>query len=133
MYNADMTKRIVTILKQLLTTPGVYQFLDGKQKIIYVGKAANLKSRVQSYYRISADLSPAKQQMIADTRDVCIIPTASEIEALLLEANLIKKFQPYYNVTLRDDKSYLYVKSSFPAPWGGVIVRKVWKPSVSNV
>ncbi len=139
-----MTKRIEKILRNLPVTPGVYQFLNAKKTIIYVGKAANLRSRVQSYFsrprwsgsrplfeyegkaagRGSAGLSPAKQQMVDAVRDIRIIPTASEIEALLLEANLIKKLQPHYNVTLRDDKSYLYVKISTEEEWPRVLTTR---------
>lgn len=119
-----MTKRISTVLKHLPITSGVYQFLDVKKHIIYVGKAANVKSRVQSYFRKSADLSPAKQEMVAVIADIKIIETDSEIEALLLEANLIKKLQPYYNVTLRDDKSYLYIKISTEEEWPRVLTTR---------
>lgn len=119
-----MIKRIAKQLQRLPTIPGVYQFLDGKKKIIYVGKAANLKSRVRSYFRTNADLTPMKRQMVADVRDIRIIPTNSEIEALLLEANLIKKLQPHYNVTLRDDKSYLYVKISTEEEWPRVLTTR---------
>ncbi len=119
-----MTKRIAASLKQLPATPGVYQFLDAKKTIIYVGKAANLKSRVGSYFRKSADLSPVKQQMVDAVIDIKIITTESEIEALLLEANLIKKLQPYYNVTLRDDKSYIYVKIATEEAWPRVLTTR---------
>lgn len=119
-----MRNSIQKKLKALPDTPGVYQFLDAKKTIIYIGKAANLKNRVRSYWQRGNALSPAKQQMISAIADVRIIETSSEIEALLLEANLIKKLQPHYNVTLRDDKSYLYVKISTEEEWPRVLTTR---------
>lgn len=92
--------------------PGIYQFLDKNKKIIYIGKAANLKNRVLSYWRKNADHSPAKFSMMKKIIKISWIKTDSEIEALLLESNLIKKHQPQYNVSLRDDKRYVYIKIS---------------------
>ena len=94
------------------TTPGCYQFLDKQKRIIYIGKAANLRSRVFSYWRPSAVLTPAKKEMIAQVKKIKWIETDSEIEALLLEANLVKKYQPIFNVKLRDDKRFVYLKIS---------------------
>ena len=123
-----MTQRLTKQLQKLPSTPGVYQFLNAQKEIIYVGKAAVLKDRVRSYFRNSADLSPAKRQMVAEVVAINIVETESEIEALLLEANLIKKIQPYYNVTLRDDKSYIYVKVSTEEEWPRVFAtRKIDK------
>lgn len=100
--------------------PGSYQFYNKTGEIIYVGKAVNLKSRVLSYWRDSANLSPAKQQMIEEIARVDWVEVDSEIEALLLEANLIKKYQPYYNVMLRDDKRFTYIKVSLEDELPGV-------------
>jgi excinuclease ABC subunit C len=106
-------KNIKNIVKKdISATPGVYQFINSKREIIYIGKAANLKSRLFSYFRESADLSPAKKAMIAEAKKIKLIETESEIEALLLEANLVKKFQPRYNILLRDDKRHTYIKIS---------------------
>lgn len=93
-------------------TPGSYQFLDAGGKIIYVGKAVNLRSRVLSYWQRPGELSPLKQQMLVNIHQVKWLDTDSEIEALLLEANLIKKHQPEYNISLRDDKRFIYIKVS---------------------
>jgi excinuclease ABC subunit C len=93
-------------------TPGSYQFYDESGKIIYIGKAANLRSRVFSYWRESANHTPAKYSMLKKIKEIKWIETDSEIEALLLEANLIKKYQPEYNVSLRDDKRFVYIKIS---------------------
>src|SRR3990167_9489250 len=92
--------------------PGSYQFYNKKGEIIYIGKAANLKSRVLSYWQKSAAHSPAKEKMMTEVAKIAWLETDSEIEALLLEANLVKKHQPYYNVLLRDDKRFAYLKIS---------------------
>jgi excinuclease ABC subunit C len=105
--------------------PGSYQFKNIKNEIIYIGKAVNLNSRVLSYWRKSADHTPAKFSMMKKIRSVEWIETDSEIEALLLESNLIKKHQPQYNVTLRDDKRYVYIKVSVDEEWPRIfLVRK---------
>lgn len=92
--------------------PGSYQFYNKEGKIIYVGKAANLHSRVRSYWQKSTKHGPAKAMMMPEIARVAWEETDTEIEALLLEANLIKKHQPHYNVLLRDDKRFQYIKVS---------------------
>jgi len=89
---------------------GCYQFLEKNNKILYIGKAANLKNRVSSYWQKNTSHSSAKHSMLKKIYKIKIIETDSEIEALLLEANLIKKHQPPYNVVMRDDKRYQYIK-----------------------
>ena len=96
-------------LKNLPNTPGVYIFKNGQDKIIYIGKANNLKNRVSSYFQKSS-LYPKTAAMVSQIADLSFIEVISEIEALILEANLIKKYKPYFNVRLKDDKDYLYVK-----------------------
>jgi len=86
--------------------PGSYQFYNATGKIVYIGKAANLASRVLSYWQKSASLTSAKYSMLKRIVRIKWIETESEIEALLLEANLVKKYQPDYNVLLRDDKRF---------------------------
>ncbi len=109
-------------------SPGVYRFLDKHNKIIYVGKAADLRARVLSYWRKSAGHSPAKYSMMKRVEKVEWTETESEIEALLLEANLIKKIQPRYNVVMRDDKRYAYIKITAEDEIPGVfITRKIDK------
>jgi excinuclease ABC subunit C len=93
--------------KSIPETPGVYIFKDKDANPIYVGKAKNLKNRVTSYF--SNNLLPKTSQMIESAASVRFIKVASEFEALLLEANLIKKFKPRYNTALKDDKSPLYI------------------------
>ena len=88
--------------------PGVYLMRDVAGKIIYVGKAVNLKNRVRSYFQ-QRGLSPKTEALVARIQSFETIVTASEIEALILECNLIKKHRPRYNISLRDDKTYPFV------------------------
>lgn len=90
--------------------PGCYQFLDRNGKLLYVGKAVDLKNRISSYFKKHTLHTPAKRSMVKQIADIKIIETESEIEALLLESNLIKKHQPPYNVVMRDDKRYQCIK-----------------------
>ncbi|MDP2736329.1 MAG: GIY-YIG nuclease family protein, partial [bacterium] len=106
------------------TAPGCYQFYNIKGEIIYIGKAANLKSRVLSYWQKSASHTPAKYSMLKQIVKIKWIETESEIEALLLESNLIKKHQPQYNVTLRDDKRFSYIKISLEDEIPGVFLTR---------
>lgn len=93
-------------------TPGCYLFKDVRGRIVYIGKASKLRNRILSYWRKKTDHSPAKFSMMKKVGKIEIIETDSEIEALLLEANLIKKHSPEYNVIMRDDKRYAYIKIS---------------------
>ncbi|MGF1561341.1 MAG: excinuclease ABC subunit UvrC [Geminicoccaceae bacterium] len=95
-------------LKLLPNKPGVYRMTDAKGEVLYVGKAKSLKKRVSSYARPSG-LSGRIQRMVALTRGLEVITTGSEVEALLLEANLIKRYRPPFNIVLRDDKSFPYI------------------------
>ncbi|HTX86615.1 MAG TPA: excinuclease ABC subunit UvrC [Candidatus Nanoarchaeia archaeon] len=106
------------------TGPGSYQYYDRDGKIIYVGKAANLRARVLSYWRESSDLAPDKQQMLGEISEIKWVETDTEIEALLLEANLVKKYQPKYNIMLRDDKRYAYIKISLEDQWPRVFLTR---------
>jgi excinuclease ABC subunit C len=91
------------------TSPGVYRMLNASSDVLYVGKAKNVRKRLASYARVSAPQPARIQRMIAATVSVEIISTATETEALLLEANLIKQLRPRFNVQLRDDKSFPYI------------------------
>ena len=95
-------------LKNLTHHPGVYRMLNGQGKVLYVGKARNLKRRLASYFRASG-LPIKTQALMAQVQHIEVTVTRSEGEALILENNLIKEFKPRYNVLLRDDKSYPYI------------------------
>src|SRR5690242_20328873 len=96
-------------LKNLPTEPGVYFYKDAKGKIIYIGKAAVLKNRVSSYFQKTAK-DPKTTLLVADIRDVEWITVASEVEALFLESEFIKRYRPKYNIELKDDKHWIYLK-----------------------
>ncbi|MDD4169984.1 MAG: excinuclease ABC subunit UvrC [Desulfotomaculaceae bacterium] len=97
-------------IKLVPARPGVYLYRDAAGKIIYVGKAVSLKHRVRSYFRPSAHHQPRTKLMLGKVEDLDFIVTDSEVEALILEQNLIKEKRPRYNVLLKDDKSYPYLK-----------------------
>ncbi len=96
-------------LDALPSLPGIYQFMNDKGKIIYVGKAKNLKNRVRSYFQRNVD-SPKTEILVSKIADVNLIVTNSEIEALVLENNLIKDLKPRYNINLKDDKTFPYIR-----------------------
>ena len=96
-------------LKKLPKTPGVYMHKDSLGEVIYVGKAVNLRNRVSSYFRIS-QTDPKVRAMVSNIAEFEYISCATEMEALLLECNLIKKYMPRYNILLKDDKSYPYIE-----------------------
>jgi excinuclease ABC subunit C len=96
-------------VKNLPLTPGIYKFKDLKGEIIYVGKAKNLKSRVNSYFQDNLDPTTKTYALVKKIVDMEFVEVQSELEALLLEAELIRKHYPKYNIALKDDKSYLYI------------------------
>ncbi|MBI0534528.1 excinuclease ABC subunit UvrC [Roseomonas sp. KE2513] len=108
---------IETALATLPFSPGVYRMLDAKGDALYVGKARSLKKRVYAYTQVHK-LPDRLKRMVFETRHLEVITTASEAEALLLEANLIKRLRPRYNIVLRDDKSYpwLVITEDHPYP-----------------
>ena len=110
-------------VEALPTCPGVYRWKDKEGKVIYVGKAVNLKNRVRSYVREDKNRSPKVAAMIRHAEDLDITMTATEMEALILECSLIKELHPKYNISLRDDKSYPYVKIT-NEPWPRLFVTR---------
>ncbi|MDG1763585.1 MAG: excinuclease ABC subunit UvrC [Paracoccaceae bacterium] len=100
---------IHSYLKTLDSSSGVYRMLDDQNRVLYVGKARNLKNRVSSYSRYSSSHSSRITRMISETTSMMFLTTITETEALLLEQNLIKQLKPKYNVLLRDDKSFPYI------------------------
>lgn len=107
---ADFSEHIREALAVLPEKPGVYLMHDDAGKVIYVGKAVILKNRVRSYFRNLASHTPKVRAMVEKIADIETIVTSSEVEALILECNLIKKYRPRYNIMLKDDKSYPYLK-----------------------
>ena len=97
-------------LAQLPDRPGVYLYKDGKGQIVYVGKAASLRSRVRSYFQESRARDAKTDALVGQIRDLECIVTGNELEALILESNLVKKHRPRYNIILRDDKHYPFLK-----------------------
>lgn len=108
MTNSSFDHKV--FLKQLSTLPGVYQMLDSEGEVIYVGKAKNLKNRLSSYFVSPKQLAPKTRSLVSVIADIKLTITQSEQEALILECNLIKKHRPRYNILMRDDKSYPYIK-----------------------
>lgn len=112
----NITEHINAILKSLPDTPGVYQYFDSENQLLYVGKAKNLKKRVTSYFTKEHDNNRLRI-LVRKIVDIKTIKVNSELDALLLENNLIKSLKPKYNVNLRDDKTYPWIvlkKESFP-------------------
>ena len=107
-YNGTMNNLIKSKLELLPTSPGCYIHKDKNGTIIYVGKAKNLRNRVRSYFRGSHDTKT--EALVSEIVDFQFIVTESNIEALLLEINLIKENKPKYNIMLKDDKSYPFIK-----------------------
>ena len=124
----EISEHIQDILKSVPQEPGCYLMKNDQGKVIYVGKAINLRHRVRSYFHASAGKNPRTSQLVNNIRDIEWIIVASELEALILEMNLIKEYQPYYNVQLKDDKRYPYIKIHWADPFPKVTVtRKVEK------
>ena len=109
-------------LKQLPRRPGVYLMKDREDKVLYVGKAVNLYNRVRSYFQSSRQLSPRIAHMVEQVDRVEIIATRTDLEALALESNLIKEHRPKYNVKLRDDKQYPWIKITINETYPRVLV-----------
>lgn len=108
----------------LPSKPGVYLFLDENRKVIYVGKAIDLKSRVSSYFLNNQNLGEKTAALVAKIIKIQIIIVESELEALLLEAHLIKKYRPHYNIRMADDKSYPYIRITKKEIYPGVVIAR---------
>ena len=123
-----MREELAEKLAHLPQQPGVYIMKDEHDRIIYVGKAVVLRNRVRSYFQSSRNHSPKVKAMVAKIHDLEYIVTASEVEALILECNLIKKHRPRYNISLKDDKTYPYIKVTLAEKFPRVYAtRKVQK------
>lgn len=119
-------------LKKLPGKPGVYIMHDSKDAIIYVGKAVSLKNRVRSYFRASTKKTPKIQKMVSLIARFEYIVTDSELEALVLENNLIKEHSPKYNTMLKDDKTYPYIKVTISEPFPRILFARQMKKDRSK-
>jgi excinuclease ABC subunit C len=111
------SEHIQHVLKSLPTKPGCYLMKDEQGRIIYVGKAKRLRNRVRSYFNSSAESSPKTLRLRENIVDIEVIITETEIQALILEETLIKQHQPFYNISLKDDKHYPYIKINWNDPF----------------
>lgn len=123
--------KIPTVLSEKIgrfpTTPGVYIMKDSSSRILYIGKAINLRVRVRSYFGGSSDTRVFHKFLVAKIADVDCIVSQSEGEALILENNLIKKHRPVYNIRLKDDKTYVSIKVTLAEEWPRVLVVRRYK------
>jgi len=110
-------------LSRIPAEPGVYLLRDGKRKVIYVGKAKSLRSRVRMYFR-GGDERLQLPYLVSRVADIETLVTRNEKEALILENNLIKQYKPRYNIRLKDDKSYVSVKVTIDEEWPRVLVTR---------
>ncbi|GAB1430754.1 excinuclease ABC subunit UvrC [Ignavibacteria bacterium] len=106
----DYRQILADKIADLPAKPGVYQYFNADSEVIYVGKAKSLRSRVRSYFHSGRIVDAKTKVLVSKIRDVQVIVTDSEVEALILENNLIKRFQPRYNILLKDDKSYPFIR-----------------------
>ncbi len=119
---------MLTKLSTLPVKPGIYIFKNARERTLYVGKAKNLRNRVRSYFRKSSGLDARKTAMMREVRNFSYIVTGNELEAFVLEANLIKQYKPRFNVILKDDKNYPYLKLTVNEEWPRLeVVRKITK------
>lgn len=119
-----ISDHIQGILDTLPTRPGCYLMKDASGQIIYVGKAINLRNRVRSYFQSRQDQDLKTRQLVRHIADIELIVVGSELEALILEMNLIKKHRPRYNVRLKDDKRYPYIKVHWQDPYPKLTVTR---------
>jgi len=112
------------LVAKLPTKPGVYLFRDGRGQVLYVGKAKSLRARVRSYFQSGAELGAKNRELVRHIEGLDTIVVGSEAEALILEANLIKEHRPRFNILLRDDKRYPYIKVTVREPFPRVYVTR---------
>lgn len=126
--NGHIPEKVAQKLDSLPTAPGCYQMLDATGRVLYVGKAIVLRNRVRSYFHASASHSPRTQALVAEIADITWWVTKTELEALVLENELIKRYQPHYNVRLKDDKTFPYIKVNWQDDFPKIqVVRRMRK------
>ena len=111
-------------LKRLPHRPGVYIYRDVNKKVIYVGKAKDLHNRVRSYFQLPEKLTPKTQSLVEHINDIDFFIASSEQEALIMELNFIKQYRPHYNIMLKDDKSFPYLKIDVNEKWPRIYVTR---------
>jgi excinuclease ABC subunit C len=120
----NVTGTLKEKIENLPGSPGVYLYRDSSGKIVYVGKAKSLRNRVRSYFQEGRPLDPKTDRLVSEVADVECIVTDSEVEALILESTLVKKNQPRYNVNLKDDKSFPYLKLTVNEPYPRIFITR---------
>jgi len=126
--NGNLPEKVAHKLDSLPTAPGCYQMLDAEGRVLYVGKALVLRHRVRSYFHASANHNPRTQALVAEIADISWWVTKTELEALVLENELIKRYQPRYNVRLKDDKTFPYIKVNWQEDFPKIqVVRRMRK------
>ncbi|MFN8434862.1 MAG: excinuclease ABC subunit UvrC [Anaerolineales bacterium] len=120
----EVSEKLQGILATLPTKPGCYLYRNAEGTIIYVGKAINLKNRVRSYFHADSSHDNKTRRLVRDIADIEWIVVGSELEALILEMNLIKKHRPKYNIRLKDDKRYPYIKVHWNEPFPKITVTR---------
>lgn len=116
--------QLESYLKTLPSKPGIYIYRDEQDEVIYVGKASNLRNRVRSYFQQSANLPEKTIQLVEHIEKIDFVITESELAALMLECQQIKKYRPRYNVLLKDDKSYPYIKIDIKNNWPTISITR---------
>ena len=111
------TKAVEAKLKELPREPGVYFHKDKDGEIIYVGKAAVLSNRVRQYFQASRNRDPKTEALVAEIADLDWMVVESELEALFLEAEMIRRYMPRYNILLRDDKAMSYIRIDYDSDY----------------
>jgi excinuclease ABC subunit C len=125
-YKKVMNLNLINKIKNISKNPGIYIFKDENQSVIYVGKAKNLRKRLSSYLNVETSDDLKLKLINKKAKNLHIITTKTEIEALVLEAKYIKKYKPKYNIILKDDKTYPYIKINTKEKWPKLeVVRKV--------
>ncbi len=119
-----MVDKLQTKLSELPTNPGVYFHKDTRGEIIYIGKAANLKNRVKQYFQASRTRDPKTDLLVSEIRDIDWVVVDSEIDALFLEAELVRRYLPRFNILLRDDKSMVYIRIDYDSDYPTVSLNR---------
>ena len=119
--------------QSLSSNPGIYLFLDQKGSVLYIGKARNLKKRVASYFANRSSLPEKTKILVSKTSKIRTISTHSEIEALLLEANYVKKYKPFFNSRLADGKAYPLIKITIKDKYPKILTARIMEEQKSNL